>query len=73
MFCNWMYALKVFGLSLELFEQHVMAHFKRLISMCNYSIHFCSLRICGWICCMLSVSLLGHLHMLWSCMWKGMC
>ena len=32
-FCDWMYALKVLGLSLDLLGHPVMAHFERLRSM----------------------------------------
>lgn len=40
----------MFGLSLDLFRQHVMAHSERLRSICDHSTNFCSLRICGWMC-----------------------
>ena len=49
MFCDWMYALKVFGLSLDLLGQPVIAHFERFRSMCDHSANFCNLSICGWI------------------------
>ena len=55
MFCNCMNALKVFGLSLDLLGQPMMAHFKRFRSLCDHYANFCILSICGWICCMLSV------------------
>ena len=53
MFCDWMNALKVFGLSLDLLGQSVMAHSERLRSICDHSTNFCNLCICGCICCML--------------------
>ena len=54
-FCDWMYALKVVGLSLDLLGQPVMAHFERLRSMWDHSTYLCNLFICGWIFCILSV------------------
>ena len=57
MYCNWIYALKVFGLSLDLLGQLAMTRFERLSSMCDHSTNFCSLSICGWMCRMLSVSI----------------
>ena len=44
-FCDWMYALKVFGLSLDLLGQHVMAHLDRLRSMSDHSTNFWNLVI----------------------------
>ena len=35
-FCDWMYALKVVGLRLDLLGHHVIAHFERLRSMCDH-------------------------------------
>ena len=32
----------------------VMAHFEKLRSMYDHSANFCSLSICGWMCCVLS-------------------
>ena len=55
MFCDWMYALKVLGLSFDLLGHPVMAHLDRLRSMCDHSANFWSLVIWGWMCCMLSV------------------
>ena len=54
-FCDWIYALKVVGLSLDLLGQPVMAHFERLRSMWDHSAYLCSLFICSWIFCILSV------------------
>ena len=31
-----------------------MVHFERLRFMCDHFANFCSLKICGWMCCMLS-------------------
>lgn len=46
-FCDWMNALKVFGLSLELLGHLVMTHFDRLRSMCDHSTNLYTLSICG--------------------------
>ena len=55
MFCDCMNALKVFGLSLGLLGQPMMAHFERFKSLCDHYAKFCILSICGWICCRLSI------------------
>ena len=57
MFCDWMNVLKVFSLSLDLLGQPVIAHicFDRYRSMYDHSANFCSLFICGCMCCMLSI------------------
>ena len=49
-----MKALKVFGLSFDLFGQPVMAHLARLRSMWAHSANCCSLVIWGWMFCILS-------------------
>lgn len=54
MFCDWIYALMVLGLSLNLLGHHVMAYFDRLRSMYDRFASFCSLDLCGMMCCMLS-------------------
>ena len=54
-FCNWMYALKVFGLDLDLLGHHVMAHLDKLRSICDHSTNYWSLTIWGWRCGMLSL------------------
>ena len=55
MFCDSIYALKMFSLSLDLLGQPLMAHLERFRSICDHSAIFCNLSICGWICCMLSL------------------
>ena len=47
MFHDCIYALKVFGLSLNLLGHRVMAHFTRLRSMYDHCANLCSLSICG--------------------------
>lgn len=39
-FCDRMYALKVFGLGLDLLGRPVMAHLDRLKSICDHSANF---------------------------------
>ena len=56
-FCDWMYALKVFGLSLDLLGHPIMAHLDMLRSMCDHFANSYSLSICGCMCCMLLVSI----------------
>ena len=55
MFCNWMNALKVFGLNFDWLGHPVIAHFERFRSMYDHFVNFCNLFICGCICYMLSV------------------
>ena len=40
MFCDWMNALKMLGLNLDLLGQPVMAHLERFRSMCDHSANF---------------------------------
>ena len=47
MSCDWIYDLKVVGLSLDLLGYPLMAHLERLRSMCDYSAYLWSLIICG--------------------------
>ena len=54
MFCDWMKALNVLGLSFDLFGQPVMAYLTRLRSIWAHSANFCSLVICGWRFCIVS-------------------
>ena len=54
-FCDWMYALKIVGLSLDLLGQPMMAYFERLKSMCDHYAYLWSLVICGCMCCMFFV------------------
>ena len=42
MFWDWMNALKVLGLSLDLLGHPVMAHFDKLRSICAHSANFWS-------------------------------
>ena len=53
--CACMYALKIVGFKFDLFGYPVIVHLKRLRSRCALTGIFWSLRICGWICAMLSV------------------
>ena len=55
MFCDWIYALNVFGLSFDLLGHPVIAYFARLRSISDHSANFCSLVIWGWTCCILLV------------------
>ena len=50
-----MYALKVVGLSLDLFGHPVIVHLDRFRSMYDHCANLCSLLICGCMCCILSV------------------
>ena len=40
--CDWMYALKVFGLNLDLLGHPVMTHLDKLRFMCDHSANFWS-------------------------------
>lgn len=55
MFCDWIYALKVVGLSSELLGHPVMTHFERLRSIFYHSTNLWSLVICSWMFCILFV------------------
>ena len=46
-FCDWIYALYVLGLSFDLLGHPVMAHLARLRSICDHSANFCNLIIWG--------------------------
>ena len=50
-----MYALKVVGLSLDLFGHPVIAHLDRFRSMYDHCANLYSLLICDCMCCILSV------------------
>ena len=52
-----MYALKVFGLSLDLFGHHIMPHLERFSSMCGHSTNFWSFWICGCVAWISSVTI----------------
>ena len=54
MFWDCMQALKMLGLSFDLFGHPVMEHLARLRSMWDHSANFCNLSICGYMWFMLS-------------------
>ena len=73
MFCDWINALKVFGLNLNLLGHHVIAHFERFRSMYDHSANFCSLFICGCMCCILLVIIAKSSAYAVVVQWRRMC
>lgn len=55
MFCDWIYALKIVGLSLDLLGHPMMAYLEKLRSIFYHSANLWSLSICDWMFCMLPV------------------
>lgn len=55
MFCDRINTLKIFGLNLDLFRHPVIVHCERFKSIYDHSANFCTLLICGCMCCMLSI------------------
>ena len=45
------------GFKFDLLGHPMIAHLERLRSRCAHSKNFWSLKICGWICVMLSVNM----------------
>ena len=55
MFCDWMNALKIFDLSLDLLGQPLITYFERFRFIYDHCAYSCNLFIFGCMCYMLSV------------------